>query len=345
MGRLFRRCLVPLVAFSAVTALVLVAGQLRAARTILVLFPHWVIALMLSLTLLAEAVKIARWRFFVQASGIPIRWRDAATSLLAGQTATILHGGDLLRIRLATEHGIPPRLGVTISFAMWATDMMTLPLLALAGFGKHLVARWLLFLPLAIPVLLILLVRSRRFAHFISRTLGRFGPTRRYALSEGEIAHVTHLLTRRTVLLGGVAYAAFMRLIFAATLLCAVDVINDRPLRYETVLSAHALSTLVGAFSFLPGIIALGSLVEILNARGVPRALGLLISLINRLLGVSANLSIGIVVLLIRYRAVGVGKRGGDAHESSDAIVVRPPSATPLTPALPSPADIPTSPP
>ncbi len=345
MGRFFRRCLVPLMAFAAVTALVLVAGQVRAARTILVLFPHWVIALMVGLTLLAEAVKIARWRFFVQASGIPIRWRDAATSLLAGQTATILHGGDLLRIRLATEHGIPPRLGVTISFAMWATDMMTLPVLALAGFGKHLVARWLLFLPLAIPSLLIFLVRSHRFARFVSRALGRFRVTRRYVLSESEIAHITHLLTRRTVLLGGVTYAALMRLIFAAILLCTIDVINDRHLRYETVLSAHALSTLVGAFSFLPGVIAVGSLVEILNARGVPRVLGLLISLTNRLLGVTANLSIGVVVLLIRYRAVGVRTRGRDAHESSDAIAGRSPPATPLTPALPSPADIPTSPP
>ncbi len=343
MGRFFRRCLVPLVAFSAVTALVLVAGQLRAARTILALFPHRVIALMLGLTLLAEAVKIARWRFFVRASGIPIRWRDAATSLLAGQTATIFHGGDLLRIRLATEHGIPPRLGVTISFAMWATDMMTLPLLALAGFGKHLVSRWLLFLPLAIPALLILLVRSHRFARFVSRALGRFRVTRRYVLSESEIAHITHLLTRRAVLLGGVAYAALMRLIFAAILLCAIDVINDRHLRYETVLSAHALSTLAGAFSFLPGIIAVGSLVEILNARSVPRVLGLLISLINRLLAVSANLSIGIVVLLIRYRAVGVGKRGGDAQEAADAIVMRSTSAMPIAAPLPSPTDKPTA--
>jgi uncharacterized membrane protein YbhN (UPF0104 family) len=275
--------------------------------TILTLFPRWVLLLILGLILTSEIVKIARWRFFVRSAGLALSWRDAATTLLAGQTASVLHGGDLLRIRLATEHGILPRTGVTISFAMWATDIMTLPLLALTGFGKHLVSRWLLFLPLIIPVLLLLVVRSRRFARFVSRTLGRFRLTRRYALSEEEIEHVTRLLTRRSVLVGGVAYALVMRLLFAAILLCMVNVINDRPLRYETVLSAHALSTLAGSFSFLPGFISVGSLVELLNARGVPRVLGLLISLTNHLLSVGINLSIGLIVLLLRYPAVLTG--------------------------------------
>jgi uncharacterized membrane protein YbhN (UPF0104 family) len=308
----------------------------RAVLTILTLFPRWVLLLMLGFILASEIVKIARWRFFVRSAGLALSWRDAATTLLAGQTASVLHGGDLLRIRLATEHGILPRAGLTISFAMWTTDIMTLPLLALAGFGKHLVSRWLLLLPLVIPVLLLLLVRSRRFARFVSRTLGRFRLTRRYALSEEEIEHLTRLLTRRSVLLGGVAYATVMRLLFAATLLCMVNVINDHPLRYETVLSAHALSTLAGSFSFLPGFLSVGSLVELLHARGVPRVLGLLISLTNQILGVAVNLGIGFLVLLFRYPTVLTGRhkaaeptaRGAVAMPTASAEApMRPPSA------------------
>jgi uncharacterized membrane protein YbhN (UPF0104 family) len=294
----------------------------RAVLTILTLFPRWVLLLMLGFILASEIVKIARWRFFVRSAGLALSWRDAATTLLAGQTASVLHGGDLLRIRLATEHGILPRAGLTISFAMWTTDIMTLPLLALAGFGKHLVSRWLLLLPLVIPVLLLLLVRSRRFARFVSRTLGRFRLTQRYALSEEEIEHLTRLLTRRSVLLGGVAYATVMRLLFAATLLCMVNVINDHPLRYETVLSAHALSTLAGSFSFLPGFLSVGSLVELLHARGVPRVLGLLISLTNQLLGVAVNLGIGFLVLLFRYPTVLTG-RGNAAQPPAEGCITK----------------------
>lgn len=326
MGRFFRRVFVPLALLAVAIAAVLLFDRVRAVRTILVIFPRWVIVLILGLILLDEGVKIARWHFFLRAAGIPIRWQDAATSQLAGQTASILHGGDLLRIRLATEHGILPRTGVTISFAMWATDMMALPLLALAGFDKHLVARWLLFLPLVIPVTLLLIVRSRRFARFISRFLSRFRLTRRYALSEEEIAHVTHLLTRPAVLLGGTVYAVVMRLIFALVLLCIVNVINGAPLHYETVLSAHALSTIAGTFSFMPGFVSVGSLVELLNARGVPRVIGFLASLTNQIINAAVNLTIGVVVLLIRYRAVLVGASAAPAPARRASVRVAPQS-------------------
>jgi lysylphosphatidylglycerol synthase-like protein len=310
MARFFRRLLIPMALIAVAIATALLASQFRAVRTILVIFPRWVIALIVGLILLDEVVKIARWHFFVRAAGIPIRWQDSATSMLAAQTASILHGGDVFRIRLAAEHGVLPRTGVTISFAMWATDMMTLPLLALAGFGKHLVARWALFLPLVIPLMLLLIIRSHRFAYFVSRALGRFPLTRRYALNEEEIVHATHLLTRRSVVLGGMAYAAVMRLIFAGVLLCITNVINDAPLRYQTVLSAHALSTIAGTVGFLPGVVSIGSLVALLNARGVSHVTGFLISITNRIINVTINLAIGFIVLLVRYRRVVTGAFG-----------------------------------
>jgi hypothetical protein len=316
MARFFRRLLVPLALIAVAIATALLASQFRAVRTILVIFPRWAIALIVGLILLDEVVKIARWYFFVHAAGIPIRWRDSATSMLAAQTASVLHGGDVFRVRLAAEHGVPPRTGVTISFAMWATDMMTLPLLALAGLGKHLVARWMLFLPLGIPLVLLLIIRSRRFAHFVSRTLGRFRLTRRYALSEEEIIHVTHLLTRRSVVLGGMIYAAVMRLIFAGVLLAITNVINGDPLHYETVLSAHALSTLAGTVGFLPGVVSVGSLVALLNARGVSHITGFLISITNRIINVTINLAVGCVILLLRYRTVVIGAFGRSEKSS-----------------------------
>lgn len=314
--RLLRRFLLPLVIGAALLSAVFFFDKAQAVWIILHLFPAWVVALIVALILLCEVVKIARWHFFVRAAGIPMRFGDAATSLLAGQTACVLPGGDLLRIRLATEHGVPPRVGVTISFALWATDMMVLPLMALAGYGRHLVWPGLLFLPLAIPLLLIALVRSRRFAIFASRMLARFRLTRRFALSEAELAHVTHLLTRRAVLLAGMGYALVMRIIFVVVLLCITDVINDSPIHPLTMVSAHALSTLAGAFSFLGGLAAVGSLVEILNARGVSRVLGLLISLTNRVMNTAINVALGLLVLVTRYHRVLGGKHIAGADET-----------------------------
>lgn len=337
MGRFFRRLLVPLVLLGVAAAALLLLDQFRAVHAILAIFPRWMIALIVGLILLDEVIKIARWHFFVRAAGIPIRWQDSATSMLAAQTASILHGGDVLRIRLAAEHGVLPRTGVTISFAMWATDIMTLPLLALAGFGKHLVARWVLFLPLAIPLVLLLIIRSRRFARFVSRALGRFRFTRRYALSEEEIVHVTHLLTRRSVVFGGMLYAAVMRLIFAGALLCIADVINEEPLHYETVLSAHALSTIAGTVGFLPGVVSVGSLVALLHARGVSHVVGFLISLTNRIINVAINLAIGGVVLLLRYRPVLTGAFGRSRVSSQQAAAtIQPPSPAPPRPPIAS---------
>lgn len=308
MVRVLRRYLVPLVLLAALIVAALVFHRMRAVLTILRIFPRGAIALIVGLILVDEAIKIARWRFFVRSAGTPITWRDAATSFLAGQTASALPGGDLLRVRLAVEHGVLPRVGLTISFAMWATDMMTLPLLVLAGYGKHLVAPWVLFVPLLIPVALITLVRSRRFARFISHTLARFRLTRQYALSEQEIEHVTHLLTRPRIVLGGIGYAVVMRLGFAAVLLIITNVINDHPLRFDTILSAHALSTLAGTIPVASGLFALGSLVEMLHARGVARTLGILISLTNRFFAMTINVILGLIVLVLRYRPVLTGR-------------------------------------
>jgi hypothetical protein len=337
MRRLLRRYLIPLVLVAALIVAAVAFHRVRAVLIILAIFPREAIALILGLLLMVEVVKIARWHFFVRAAGIPIRPRDAATSFLAGQTASVLPGGDLLRVRLAVEHGVLPRIGLTVSFAMWATDMMTLPLLALAGYGKHLVARWALFLPLLIPVALLALVRSDRFARFVSHTLARFRPTRQYALSEAEIEHVTRLLTRPRTVLGGIAYAAVMRLGFAAVLLVITDVINDHPVRFETILSAHALSTLAGTVPFASAPFALGSLVEMLHARGIARTLGVLISLTNRLFSVALNVSIGFVVLLLRYRPVLTGRTPAiPAPARAPLPLALRPQPKPTTPPIPS---------
>lgn len=307
-GRFLRQYLIPLVFLAALLVAALAFKQVRAVLTILTIFPPWAVALIVAIVLLTEVVKTLRWQFFVRASGIALPLGDAATSYLAAQAASVLPGSDLVRVRLAVEHGVPPRVGLTVSFAMWATDMMALPLLALAGYGKQLVARWVLFLPLAVPVALLLLVRSRRFACFVSRTLARYRLTRRYALSDAEIAHVTHLLTRRRVIVGGIGYAAVMRLLFAGTLVIVANVINDQPLRYETILSAQSLSTLAGALPLLSNAVSIGSLVELLHTRGVSRALGFLITLTNQLTGMTINVAIGLVVLLLRYPALLSGK-------------------------------------
>ena len=89
------------------------------------------------------------------------------------------------------------------------------------------------------------------------------------------------------------------------------------------MLSAHALSTLAGSFSFLPGFISVGSLVELLHARGVPRVLGLLISLTNQLLGVAVNLGIGLLVLLSANPPVLTG-RGDAAGPSAEGCITKP---------------------
>lgn len=329
---ILRRYLIPLVLLIALIVAATAFQQVRAVLTILTIFPRRAIISIVALVLLAEVVKILRWHFFLRAAGVPIRFVDSATSFLAGQTTSALPGSDLFRVRLAMEHGVLPRIGLTVAFAMWATDMTALPLLALAGYGKHLVAQWLLFLPLLIPIALLAIVRSPRFAHLISRTLARFRLTRRYALNEEEIGHVTRLLTRRRTVIGGIAYAVVMRLLFTGVLLIITDVINDHPLRFDTVLSAHALSTVAG--SFLPGVFAIGSLVELLHTRGVARALGFLISLVNRIVGVTINLAIGLVVLLIRYRAVLTGRTEAIPEATPAPLIAAAPSARSQTPSV-----------
>ncbi len=333
LGRVLRRYLIPLVLLVALIVAALAFQQVRAVLTLLTIFPRAAIALIVGIILATEAVKILRWHFFVRAAGVPIPLRDAATSFLAAQTASALPGSDLLRIRLAVEHGVPPRVGLTVTFAMWATDLLTLPLLALAGYGKQLVAQWVLFIPLVVPVALIPLVRSRRFARFVSRVLARFRLTRRFALSDEEIAHITHLLTRRRVIAGGIAYAAAIRLLFAGTLVVITDVINNQPLRYETILSAQSLSALAGIVPFLSNIISIGSLIELLHTRGVSRTLGFLITLTNQLTGLAINVALGLITLLLRYPAVLTGKK---------PAIPDPTPTPPLTRPTPAPKPLPT---
>ena len=127
-----------------------------------------------------------------------------------------------------------------------------------------------------------------------------------FAPIEADLHAHTLRLFRPWVLLWGTLFSGAVSLAAAVVLLTLVGDLSRSSLGMNDALVAHALSTLAGTISLVPGGwgVTDGSLGGLLKLFGVSAAVALSVALVYRFLDVIFRTFLGMLVLFARYRGL-----------------------------------------
>lgn len=300
-----------------VTALVstLVYGALaaitdiRATADALRSFPLGTLLAMLALSTANYLVRAVRWRYLVRLAGGDMGYRDAAYVQLSGTTMTVTPGkvGEVLKALLAREiSGLPMSKGVALVFSERLADVVAVTALSAGAVG--LVAQGGVAVVAAGAVLGVLLAalsseRMHRLA--LSVALKQRWMRRHQEAAEAASETVRASLAAGPLIVSSVAAAvawALEGLAFAACL----KALGFDGLSVPAAVAIYAISTLAGAFSFMPGGVGLteASLAGLLVAVGAPGSTASAATLLIRLVTLWYGVALGWAVLATRPRVL-----------------------------------------
>lgn len=244
------------------------------------------LVMILGLSLFNYALRFLRWHYYVATLGHTIAWRRHLAYYLAGFAFTITPGkaGEAIRSLYLKAHGMSYTESLASFFVERLLDILAIALLAIGGawfFPNYRLTVWLACL--ALGVLTWLIAHPKFLLYGLYWTASRITATKlTYSIEKitGLLKASAHLLTPGKLyaglLIGILAWAAEG---FALYLIAKFMGIS---LTVVIAMSIYAVSTLIGALSFLPG--GLG---------GTEAVMGLLLALAG------ANSSAAIAVTLL----------------------------------------------
>jgi len=261
------------------------------------LFPPALVVLMLALALVGFFLRALRWGWLMRRSGHHVRTSDAVYVHLSGQAMGVTPGrvGEVVKPWLCREVvGMPMSTGLALLFTERVADLIGVIVLSLAGLTVLGAGGLWLVAGLGIVVAATALVASPRFHRVVLGFLGRYRLTERLAAPFGSAFSVmADSLSWRTlaaaapvsVLAWGVEGVGFV---------LAVRALGFTDLGPAALVSVYAASTIIGAFTFLPGGIGLteASLAGILVAAGMEAPSAAAVTIVVR----SATLWWGVTV-------------------------------------------------
>lgn len=272
--RIIRGVILTGIAAALVYAVLLALADAPATLAAVRDLPGRVIATMLGLAVVGFIVRGIRWGWLMRTAGYPVAFKDAMYINLAGLSMAITPGrvGELIKSWLARDvAGMPLPSGIALLFGERVADLIGVCLLALGGLtvlGGN--SGWLV-LALVVIAAGTWLSSTAWFHGVALRWLSKQPRLRDHQQSAEEIsAAVRAALCWRTMLWSVPASALSWGLEGIGFALC-VDALGFDGLGPAVLVSVFAVSTIVGAFSFLPGGIGLteASLAGILVGAGM----------------------------------------------------------------------------
>lgn len=303
--RALRGLLAPALLSALVYALLAAVSDWRSVSDALRSFPGTTLLLMLSLTLANYVIRSFRLRFLVRLCGHDMAIGDALFTQFGSITMTVTPGkvGEVLKALLVREYaGLPVSRGVAIVFSERLVDVVAVTALAAGAVG--LLANSGPALAVAVVALAsgILALSSER-VHRLALSLAL---KQRWMRQHREAAAAVSSTVRMTLGLRPLAVSALFSaaawscegLAFA---LCLRELGFDG-LTLPAAVAVYAISTLAGAFTFLPGGIGLteASLAGLLVASGMHAADASAATLLIRLVTLWFGVALGWVVLASR---------------------------------------------
>lgn len=268
-------------------------------------FPSSTLATMLLLGAVSFVVRGVRWGALMRVVGYPVSVKDAVYLQTAGMTMSVTPGrvGEILKPWLGRNIArMPMTPGIALVFAERLADLIAVGFLSLGGLYLIGGNRWALVAALGLIVVGTVTVSSPWFHTVALRFIERQEWSRKYHCSATTIsATIQASLTWRTMLWSVPASVIAWGLEGVGFALCLTALGFDQLSTFAAV-SVYAISTIIGAFTFLPGGIGLteASMVGILVAAGMDSSSASAATIITRVATLWWGVGVGWVAIATR---------------------------------------------
>ncbi len=258
----------------------------------------------LALTVLSLLLRFARWQLYLRALGHRLPWLAHFRLYLAGFALTLTPGnaGEAVRTVFLKRRGVPYSHGIAAMFSERLSDLAALLLLAGLGLSQFPQLRPALLAGLALLLLTLLLVSSRRGLRALGqRRAGRIGRALHHTAQMLRQARRCH---RLPLLLPALALGLLGWAVEALALWLVVRDLGQT-VSLHNALFILAASLLAGGLTVLPG--GLGgteaTLAALLVFQGVPAPQAIAATALFRLLTLWFTIGLGLLALRRSRRA------------------------------------------
>ena len=266
------------------------------------------IVLAAGLSLMNYALRVVRWRLYLQRLGHSLPWRFVSLTFMAGFAFTLSPGklGEMVRARYYQPRGIPLAAVTGAFFVERLLDLVVMILLAVAVLAELQAYRSFLWVAVALVGGLLASIALVPWG-VVSDRLSR-QPHGRFVKTLESVVRMfvsARLFLSPGILLTGLVIGLAAWSAEAVGLKVVADVISPAPLSVAGAMGIYAIAIIVGALSFLPG--GLGSteavMAALLVAHGFQTSQAILLTLICRLLTLWLAVVIGWLCVWILRRA------------------------------------------
>lgn len=268
-------------------------------------YPTEIFVLALVLAGVSFVVRGVRWGLLMRVVGHPIGMRDAVYLQLSGQTMSVTPGrlGEVLKPWLASRiSDIRMTPGVALVFSERLADLIAVAVLSISGLSLLGGNQWILLTVLGLVAAGTGVASSQWFHDIALRFIARQEWARQHQASASAVSHtVKASLTWRTTL-WSVACSVIAWGLEGVGFFFCLNALGFNDLNIFAAVSVYAVSTIVGAFTFLPGGIGLteASMTGILVAAGMDPASASAATLITRVATLWWGVAVGWVAIASR---------------------------------------------
>lgn len=275
-----------------------VAAQLRA-------FPIATFAGMLVLGAIGFVARGLRWGWLMGRVGHPAGAADALYMQLSGQTMTVTPGrvGEVFKSWLAKDiSGMPMTSGVALVFAERVADLIAVCILSLGGLSLLGGNSWTLGGALVAIAVGVAIASSRWFHNLSLRAISKQKWASEHHASASRISETIQVALRWDTLARSVPVSILAWGLEGVGFAWCLSALGFDGISLPGAVSVYAVSTLVGAFTFLPGGIGLteASMVGVLIALGMTGSDASAATLITRVATLWWGVAVGWAALATR---------------------------------------------
>jgi uncharacterized protein (TIRG00374 family) len=281
-------------------------GDLKAA---LASFDYFLIPAILGLVSISYVVRYARWAYYLRLLRVRMPPRADVAVFMAGLSMTISPGkfGEVLKsVFIKDITGAPIARTAPAVVAERATDGTGMVLWGLIGVFAFSFGPWLLLFFLALTVVGIAVLRSKKLSLLVEKALLRLPILKRLAPHVGEFHEASNELLAFRPLVVGTAISFFSwGLEILGVYLCALGVGAGKS--FLVIVFIFVVSSLAGALSMLPGGIGAaeaGMTGMFASVAGLPGGLSAALTIVIRLATLWFATLIGVVGLLLMRHVI-----------------------------------------
>lgn len=256
MARATGRIVIAAIVVIAAVAALSITGDLRDVGDRIGRFSWWTFAVAIGLSVANYTVRYLRWALYLRFCAITVPTASRVGVFVAGLSLAITPGkvGELVKSYLLRElHAVPITRSAPIVIAERVTDLTALVVLAGIGVGIYGVAVTATISAAAVIALGLLILAWPRFAHAMIRAITRPRFTARFRDRLFEIYDGIAALCRPVRLAAATAIGGVGWLGECVGFALIVHGFPGASIDLGIAILIYAVTTIVGALSFLPG--------------------------------------------------------------------------------------------